>query len=120
VAIEAKSVGKGTTPMWNDNVPKQDTIYVLSSGKLNETTIFMGRDVIDRAVYDIMAEQEAEIAKVLKRFHKKLTEADVHNRGWIQKSRKQHFQEGGKEKTNYFTHADRLQCEKNALDFAKQ
>ena len=120
VAVEAKSGKDGTTPMWNDNVPKPDTIYVLSSGKLNETTIFMGRDVIGQAVYDIMAEQEAEIAKVIKKYHSKLIEADVHNRGWIQKSRKQHFQEGGKKKTNYFTHPNRAECEKNALDFAAQ
>jgi hypothetical protein len=120
VAVEAKSGKDGTTPMWNDNVPKPDAIYALSSGKRDETTIFMGRDVINQATYDIMAQQEAEIAKVVKKYHAKLTEADEFSRGWIQKSRRQHFQEGGMTKTNYFTHPDRAKCEKNALDFAKQ
>jgi len=120
VALECKSGKNGQSPMWNDNVPKPDTIYILSSGIQNATTIFMGRDVISPEAQALMDEQEAVIAKIVKEYQNKMKAVDKFSRGWHQKSRKQHFQGGGNEKTNYFTHADRAECEKKALEFAKQ
>lgn len=120
VALECKSGKNGLCPMWNDNVPKPNAIYILSSGITNETTAFLGRDVISQSTYDLMAKQEAEIAAIVKKYAKLMDQADVFKRGWIQKSRKQHFQSGGAKKTNYFTHSDRKSCEKNVLDFAEQ
>lgn len=118
VAIECKSGKNGQCPMWNDNVPKPMAIYILSSGVQNATTIFMGRDVISDAEQKLMDEQEAEIAKIVKAYNTKLNAIDTFNRGWLQKSRKQHFQGGGGAKTNYFTHASREACETNALMYA--
>ena len=119
IALECKSVGKTvTSPMWNDNVPKQNSIYILSSAKYDATTIFLGKDVITQATYDLFAQQEAEIEKIIQKYKKLCGNADKFNRGWIQKSRKQHFQNGGGSKTNYFIHADRAKCEKNALAYA--
>ena len=106
--------------MWNDNVPKPNAVYVLSSGKQNATTVFMGCDVISPAEQAIMDQQEAAVAQVVARYTKQLQAIDVFGRGWIQKSRKQHFQGGGKVKTNYFTHASRAQCEANVLKYVKQ
>lgn len=121
IALECKSVGKTvTSPMWNDNVPKQNSIYILSSAKYDATTIFLGKDVITQATYDLFTQQEAEIELIIQKYKKLCGKADTFNRGWIQKSRKQHFQNGGGAKTNYFTHADRVKCEKNALAYAKQ
>ena len=118
IAIECKSGKNGQCPMWNDNVPKPMTIYVLSSGIQDATTLFMGRDVITEAEQKLMDEQEAEIAKIVKAYNAKMSAIDVYNRGWLQKSRKQHFQGGGNAKTNYFTHASRSTCETNALQYA--
>ena len=120
VAVECKSGKNGQTPMWNDNVPKQKAIYVLSSGKLNATTVFLGRDVITQAQYDIMAQQEKEIEQVVAKYALLMEQADSLKRGFLQKSRKQHFQMGGGRKTNYFKHADRIKCEQNVLDYANQ
>jgi hypothetical protein len=120
VAIECKSGKSGLCPMWNDNIPKPDTIYILSSGIKNETTIFMGRDVITPEECALMDEQEAAIAKVVKEYNLKMKDIDKFGRGWHQKSRKQHFQGGGNAKTNYFTHPNRKQCETNALEFSNQ
>ena len=120
VALECKSGQNGLCPMWNDNVPKQDAIYILSSGIANATTLFLGKDVISQSTYDLMAQQEAEIAAIVKKYNLLMDKADQFKRGWIQKSRKQHFQGGGKAKTNYFTHPDRNKCEKNALEFAEK
>ena len=120
VAIECKSGKNGQCPMWNDNTPKPNAIYVLSSGIRNATTLFMGRDVITAEEQTLMDELESKLTVVVKEYTIKLNAIDKFNRGWIQKARKQHFQGGGKEKTNYFTHASRNQCETNALDYAKQ
>jgi hypothetical protein len=120
IAVECKSGKNGQSPMWNDNVPKPTTIYVLSSGIQDATTIFMGRDVITPEEQILMDEQEAAVAKVVEEYNKKIKSIDKFNRGWHQKSRKQHFQGGGGAKTNYFTHTSRQLCEKNALEYALQ
>lgn len=120
VAVECKSGQNGLCPMWNDNLPKPSTIYVLSSGIVNQTTVFMGRDVISPEEQSLMDEQEAAIAKIVKEYNEKMKAIDKFGRGWIQKSRKQHFQGGGNVKTNYFTHSSRKQCEENVLEFSQQ
>ena len=120
VILECKSGIDGTTPMWNDNLPKLDAIYILSSGKMNATTIFLVREVITDAMLDSQVKMVEDLMKVVKKY-KKINEAlDLFARGWDVKFRPQNFQSGGKIKTNYFTHSDRAKCEKNALDFAKQ
>lgn len=118
VAIECKSGQDGLCPMWNDNTPKPNTIYVLSSGITNTTTIFMGRDVISPEEQKIMNDQEQLIKQIVELYNLKLSLIDTFNRGWSQKSRKQHFQMGGGEKTNYFTHISRQLCEDNTLSYA--
>jgi hypothetical protein len=118
VALECKSGKDGQCPMWNDNVPKPNTIYILSSGAYNATTVFLGKDVITQETYALMAQQEAEIELIVKKYKLLLDHVDTFNRGWIQKSRKQHFQYGGNAKTDYFAHADRSMCENNVLAFA--
>lgn len=120
VAFECKSGQNGECPMWNDNIPKPNSIYILSSGLQNATTIFLGKDVITQATYDLFAQQEAEIELIVQKYKKLSRAADTFNRGWIQKSRKQHFQSGGGALTNYFTHSDRVKCEQNALAYALQ
>lgn len=120
VAFECKSGEKGECPMWNDNIPKPNSIYILSSGLQDATTIFLGKDVITQATYDLFAQQEAEIDLIIQKYKKLCGAADTFKRGWIQKSRKQHFQAGGSAKTNYFTHQDRVKCEQNALAYALQ
>lgn len=120
VAIECKSGQSGLNPMWNDNLPKPNTIYVLSSGKVNATTVFLGKDVM---TVDMLTSQQAmikELNEVVARY--KLTNAalDKYNRGWDIKFRPQNFQGGGNKKTNYFTHPNRNQCETNVMEYAKQ
>jgi len=118
LALECKS-SKDPYPMWNDNIPQQQAIYILSCAPpLNQTTVFLGADVIDIEMYDVMSQLEKEVQEVYKKYTSLFEQADKFNRGFIQKSRKQHFQSGGGVKTNYFTHADRTKCEQNVLNFA--
>jgi hypothetical protein len=127
IGWECKSGKTGLTPMWNDNLPKQHITYILLSGKRQESTIFLGKDVITAKADKFWADAGKEIDAWLKI---KFAEAsnlglDKYNRGFLLKCRKQHFQAQGcspkrKERINYFTHADRKKCEKSALEYAKQ
>lgn len=119
VAIECKSGQNGRCPMWNDNLPKPDTIYILSSGAVNETTIFLGRDVMTSALLDSQKQMVEDLKKIVLKYKKINESLDVFGRGWDTKFRPQNFQGGGELLTNYFTHKDRNRCELNALEYAK-
>lgn len=119
VAVECKSGKDGRTPMWNDNLPKQETVYVLSSGKRDETTVFMGRDVITPEMVDSQKEMLKEMDRLVNKYRKINKAKDLFGRGWDIKYRPQNFQGGGKMLTDYFDHKDRKACENNAMEFAK-
>lgn len=118
VAIECKSGKKAAAPMWNDNVPMEDAIYILSAGDINQTTIFMGKDVLSDLERELMIEQEAAIKELNDTFIERSKTINIYNRGFVQKQRKQHFQQGPASDTNYFIHKDRKKCEDNALEYA--
>ena len=117
IPIECKSGQSGLCPMWNDSLPKLDAVYVLASGIMNQTTVFMGRDVISQAEMDLMRKQEIAVSKITDQFNQQMAAIDHFGRGWCQKQRKQHFQGGGFAKTNYFKHQNRRQCEENVLQY---
>lgn len=120
LALECKSIKGSGAPMWNDSLPKPNAIYILNSGKYNTTTFFLGHDVISPEELAMMKELEEENNRRSKEYELKLAKIDKFNRGWVQRARKQHFQFGGKDKTNYFVHIDRQKCEQNVLEFARQ
>lgn len=119
VGIECKSGKDGQCPMWNDNLPKSDIIYVLSSGIKNETTVFLGRDVITQGVYDNQKKMFSEMKGLVDKYKTLNDKIDIFNRGWATKFRPQNFQGGGHSKSNYFTHNDRTICETRVLEYAK-
>lgn len=106
-------------PMWNDNLPKyNEVIYVYSNEKNNKTTIALGQDVIDLEVIDLRRKYDEE-RNIIDMKYKPLVEAaDKKNRGWHITSRPQNFQSGGSEKTDWFHHESRVECENNVLIFA--
>jgi hypothetical protein len=118
IPIEAKSVEKDGPPMWNDNVPKTVGLYILSSGSLNSTTMFLGKDVISDNAIRVRAILTAALKTVVDSFRPWVHILDGNNRGWFFTFRPQSFQQGGADVTNYFTHTDRSRCEQNALEFA--
>lgn len=119
VLIEAKSSKRTVFPMWNDNFPKQDLIYIFSCGKYNETTIWKGSDFtplpLEQALLEIDAIwKEAEI-RVKERLAKV---SNFNTRGLTVGNRKQYSQEGGAKYYDCFRHFDRHRCEQNVLNFA--
>jgi len=119
VFIECKSITSGGTPMWNDNLPKPKAIYILSSGKENATTVFLGKDVITESTINTQKEMIKKIKELVNNFKHQTSEQDIYKRGWYIKVRPQNFQEGGAAQTNYFTHPDRILCENNVLEYSK-
>ena len=65
VAVECKSGKNGLTPMWNDNLPNPETIYILSSGSANATTLFLGKDVITPAELQCQIDFYNDVIKCL-------------------------------------------------------
>lgn len=120
VAIECKSGQNGLNPMWNDNLPKPNAIYILSSGKADATTVFLGKDVMPNEMLESQKLMIKELNDIVARYKLTNHALDKYNRGWDIKFRPQNFQGGGSKKTNYFTHPDRQQCEKNVLEYAKK
>jgi hypothetical protein len=66
-----------------------------------------------------MDQLERDLTATVKKYKLLVDAEDSFNRGWIQKARKQHFQAGGGDKTNYFTHKQRAYCEQRALDYSR-
>ncbi len=116
VALECKS-GKGTHPMWNDSTPKPGAAYIMSSSTAKSTTMFMGEDVITPEQQKIIDDGLIQLSQLAASISAQVKALDKHNRGFILSSRKQFFQQGGKKFTDYFTHSNRQQCEKNVLEF---
>lgn len=119
VAVECKSGKNGLTPMWNDNLPNPNTIYILSSGAANATTLFLGRDVITTAELQCQVNFFDDVKKLITHYRTIMGPLDSFSRGWDLKARPQNFQSGGNIKTNYFTHVNKFNCEQNVLTFAR-
>jgi len=118
IGLEAKSSESALSPMWNDNLPKKGAIYVWSTEKSNQTTIALGQDIIGDEIIELRKAMSAELELIYEKYKPLTADADYTNRGWEIAYRPQNFQLGGAEKTDWFTHADRVKCEKNALKFA--
>lgn len=116
---QQKSDNSTAAPMWNDNLPKLNAIYIYSNEKNDQTTIFLGRDVIDAEILALRKEITEAVNAVVAEFQIKVQLVDSKGRGWILTFRPQNFQGGGIEKCDYFKHVDRKLCEQNVLDYVK-
>jgi hypothetical protein len=117
VALECKSTKGNSSPMWNDNLPHPTAIYIYTSEKENSTTVFMGKDIITDDIINLCNALNEEINQIAQKYKVEFKNLDIYERGFYSTPRKQHFQGGGSNKTNYFTHHMRSLCEKNVLEF---
>jgi len=114
-SIECKS-SKGHYPVYNSGLPKPGVIYIFSSKKYNETTIFNADDIVSsvkRKLYDKLLTKYDEVLNEMRQ----MTDWLDDSRGFDFYMRAMYTQSGGKTKTNYFTHKDRYKCEQNVLEF---
>ena len=115
-SLECKSSKKGAKPVFNGGLPDENYIYIFSSGKYNETTIFYGKDVVPPEVRKIYTKFIAKFKELVGECNDELNACKVNVRGFNYYCRNMFTQAGKKEKTNYFTHKDRSKCEQNVLN----
>lgn len=112
LAIECKS-SDTTTPQYNSGGIKKNYIYVFCSKSVNSTTIYVGGDVMSpeqQKDIDELIEKQRELER---EYNKKLQGHDIHKRGISYYTRPMICQSGGGSITDYFTHPEKAQCEKN-------
>lgn len=113
--IECKS-SKQAFPTYNGGLPKQGVIYVFSSKKYNETTVFFADDVVSQAKRDLYTEYLNRQNALLQEF-RSMSEWKDDERGFDFYNRAMYTQSGGKEKTDYFTHKRRGYCEDKVINY---
>jgi hypothetical protein len=114
--IECKS-SKQAYPTYNGGLPKEGVIYVFSSKKYNETTVFFADDVVSKEKRELYNKLIAELNVTLKQYQA-LNEWKEDERGFDFYIRNMFTQSGGKDKTDYFTHTRRGYCEDRVVNYA--
>lgn len=114
--LECKS-SKQTYPTFNSGLPCESYIYIFASKDVNETTVFMGDDIVGSEQRRIIEEGHAHIQQVLAETNKRLKLADSLNRGIDYYNRPMFTQKGGASKSNYFEHVNRRACEERVLRY---
>ena len=114
VDIECKS-SKQTYPTYNGGLPKEGVVYIFSSKKYNETTIFFADDVVSPKKRQQFANLVEELNSVLK-IHQMDEEWQEDSRGFDFYIRNMYVQNGAGKK-DYFKHSERKSCESNVLNY---
>ena len=113
--IECKS-SKQAFPTYNGGLPKEGVIYVFSSKKYNETTVFFADDVVKKSKRELFACLIEELNEVLKKYQA-MPEWNDDERGFNFYIRNMFTQSGGWTRTNYFKHKDRGFCEDRVVNY---
>lgn len=114
--LECKSV-KGGSPMYNSGVPKAGYIYILCSEKHNETTLYLGEDVLPREEERLIQEHIQDQRQKDEELNMLLGRSNSHGISYYTRPMIQH--KGGKAKTDYFTHPKRKGLESNVLEVCR-
>ena len=114
VDIECKS-SKQTYPTYNGGLPKKGVVYIFSSKKYDDTTVFFAEDVVTDKKREQLSNLVEEINSIVK-IHQMDEEWENDLRGFDYYPRNMYTQKGGKVKTDYFAHNDRERCEQNVLN----
>ena len=112
VDIECKS-SKQTYPTYNGGLPKEGVVYIFSSKRYNETTIFFADDVVSVKKRKQFTNLVEELNTVLKMHQEDEEWSD--DRGFDFYIRNMYVQTGAGKK-DYFKHSDRQRCEENVLN----
>jgi len=115
VDVECKS-SKQSYPTYNGGLPKKGVVYIFSSKKYSATTIFFADDIITERKRELYSQLVEDLNAVLKTYQCDEDWQDD-DRGFDFYVRNMYTQSGGREKTDYFTHAERQRCETNVLNF---
>jgi hypothetical protein len=112
--LECKTNKSQGFPVFNSGLPPENCIYIFSSGKHNQTTLFTGKSVLTKEKRILYKELDKKYREILKEFRNHPSWED--DRGWDFFPRKMYNLKGSSEKTDFFTHKNRAKCEQEALD----
>lgn len=113
VDIECKS-SKQSYPTYNGGLPKEGVVYIFSSKKSDETTIFFADDVVSKRKRELFSNLVEDLNSVLK-LHQMGEEWHEDCRGFDFYIRHMYVQSGSGKK-DYFKHSQRQFCESNVLN----
>jgi hypothetical protein len=116
-AIEAKSTKTSLSPMYNSGGIKHNFIYVFTNKKMNETSVYLGRDIMTIEQQQLLTAHIERARKQDDEFNTRMKNNDTNNRGITFYTRPMIQQTGGAEKTNYFKHENRIRDKNNVLEF---
>jgi len=117
VWLECKST-KHHTIIHNSSYPKTGTVYILTSKKYNQTTVFRGEDVLPPET----KEKFENITSKVKEYAQELLEEcgvyeeNINPHGFDITFRGCVYQKGGWKKTDFFRHKNRQRFERNVLE----
>ena len=112
VDIECKS-SKQTYPTYNGGLPKEGVVYIFSSKRYNDTTVFFAQDVVFDATRQWLEETIDAIQETLDQ-RRKFKPEDSRGLDFYVRNM---FVQNGAGKKDYFTHNDRERCEQNVLNY---
>ena len=113
VDIECKS-SKQTYPTYNGGLPKKGVVYIFSSKRYNDTTIFFADDIVSDTKRDLYRGLLHRLNEVLVEYQED-EDWKADERGFDFYIRNMYVQNGAGKK-DYFTHTDRKRCEENVLN----
>ena len=111
VDIECKS-SQQTYPTYNGGLPKRGVIYIFSSKRYNETTIFFAEDVVFDDTGQWLEETIDAVQETLDQ-RRKVKPEDSRGLDYYVRNM---FVQSGAGKKDYFKHNDRQLCEQNVLN----
>ena len=114
VDIECKS-SKSPYPTFNGGLPKKGVVYIFSSKRYNQTTIFFAEDVVSDRKRQLFSKLVEELNSLLKVYQSD-EEWQDDDRGFDFYIRNMYVQNGVGKK-DYFKHTKRELCESNVLNY---
>ena len=111
VDIECKS-SQQTYPTYNGGLPKKGVIYIFSSKRYDETTIFFAEDVVFDDTRQWLEETIDAVQETLNQ-RRKVKPEDSRGLDYYVRNM---FVQSGAGKKDYFKHNDRQFCEQNVLN----
>ena len=119
IPFEAKS-SNTYIPTYNSGGIKLNYIYMFTSKKIKQTTIYLGSNIINEIQTKLIKDYIEKCRVLDKELNELLTKNDTNNRGISYYTRPMIGQKGQNDKTNYFTHNDKKICEDKVFDYLEK
>lgn len=118
--LEAKSSATSLTPTYNSGIPNKNFLYVFCAKEKNQTTIYMGDNIITSEQHKLIDKHIKEARERDEILNQELKKLDTNHRGISYYTRPMINQSGGKFYTNYFDHKQRQSAEEYTINWVTE